>query len=438
MVALLLVTALPQVWGGTKPEWYSGSSVVAADGQVVMDSLRQDRIDLLYLVSTGVLDAKTPDGKRSFQSLLVPEDRKYIDMELAYVQQEIGRGDFNYLAPYYHQFTFASINLPKAQRDSVFRNVSREVCDIFDYYITHVNQGRKFALVGFSQGAMLMVEILKHATKKQLRNMVGAYCMGYGLSKEDLKHRNIVAAKGAEGLGHTVSFNSVMSREATWDVVYNNSATVINPVNWTTTTEPATFDFEGSQVTVTVDKESNQLLVSVPDKTPYHEFMRTNPAFKMAGVHEDNLHHWDLLYYTKMLHDNILWRAGVAKKKTATSESDLGVGMLEPSKKTSAPLSKVSGDDLRATGCMTLLEALWGMIAGVEVYDGDEGIQHVSIRGSRSQNGRAVPLYIVDGREEQHLMNVSLDQVKDVEVLKDGALYGVKGGNGAVIVHLIR
>lgn len=121
-----------------------------------------------------------------------------------------------------------------------------------------------------------------------------------------------------------------------------------------------------------------------------------------------------------------------------TSEPDLGVGMVEPSKKTNSPLSKVTGEDLRETGCMTLLEALSGMMPGVDIYDNDEGIQHVSIRGSRSQNGNVLPLYIVDGHEMPHLMNVSIDQVKDVEVLKDGALYGVKGANGVVIVHLIR
>lgn len=135
----------------------------------------------------------------------------------------------------------------------------------------------------------------------------------------------------------------------------------------------------------------------------------------------------------------VLTACGASKPAAkTTAEADLGVGMLEPSKKTNAPLSKVSGAELRETGCMTLLEALSGMIAGVETYDNDEGIQHVSIRGSRSQSGNVLPLYIVDGHEEPHLMNVSLDQVKDVEVLKDGGIYGVKGANGVVIVHLIR
>lgn len=135
----------------------------------------------------------------------------------------------------------------------------------------------------------------------------------------------------------------------------------------------------------------------------------------------------------------MLASCGASSSTMSTSSSpDLGVVMVEPSKKTNSPMSKVTGEELRETGCMTLLEALSGMMAGVEIYDNEEGIQHVSIRGSRSQNGNVLPLYIVDGHEVQHLMNVSIDEVKDVEVLKDGALYGVKGANGVVIVHLNR
>lgn len=129
--------------------------------------------------------------------------------------------------------------------------------------------------------------------------------------------------------------------------------------------------------------------------------------------------------------------ASTSTTSTTTADADSAPGMLEPSKQSNAPKSTVTGKELRDTGCSTLLEAISGMMNGVEVYDNDEGEQHVSIRGSRSQNGNVLPLYIVDGHEVPNLMSVNLDTVKDVTVLKDGAIYGVKGANGAVIVHLI-
>lgn len=309
--ALLLVgcKASTNVDGGIVPEWYRGSNVVSADGTVCKDSLDKDKIDLLYLVSTNVIEATNDDGTPSYVSHLVDADRKYIDMELDYIGKEIGQGDFNYLAPYYHQYTFTSITLPQAQFAEVYRNVVEEVCGIFDYYMEHVNDGRRFAIVGFSQGSMLALDILKHCRKEQLQNMVGAYLLGYGVNEDDMKCENVVPATGAKGFGHTVSFNSVLSEDATWPFVYNNSATIINPVNWRTDATPASFDFNGDTISVAIDTKKNQLMVTVPDKQPYHEYMNSNPAYKMAGVSEDCLHHWDLLYYTKMIHDNILLRS---------------------------------------------------------------------------------------------------------------------------------
>lgn len=311
MIVCLLTACVMQAMAMREngPEWYRGSSVVADDGTVIMDSLREDGIDLLYFVSTEVMEAKQTDGTTSYCSLLTAADRSFIDAELAFVGSEIGRGDFNYLAPYYHEYTFEALALPKRKFGKVFNGVCSEVRGIFDYYIKNVNNGRRFALVGFSQGAMVVLDILKHSSKKDLQNMVGAYLMGYGVSKRDIKCANVIPATGAEGFGHTVSFNSVLSKEGTWPAVYNSSATVINPVNWQTTTEPATFVFNGDTISVAVDKELNELMVTVPDKQPYYEFMNANPAFGMLNVSPDCLHHWDLLYYTKMLHDNILLRA---------------------------------------------------------------------------------------------------------------------------------
>lgn len=306
---MLLMSCCPKhEIAGTVPEWYSGSNVVDTAGMVIMDSLDKDKIDLLYLVSTEVIDAKTTNGMTSYQSLLTTADRTAIDQELAFIQSEIGRGDFNFLAPYYHQYTFKSITLTEERFDSVYQHVTKEVCDIFDYYIAHINNGRRFAIVGFSQGAMLITDLLKHSTKEQLQNMVGAYLLGYGLSAEDIKHENITPATDATGFGHVVSFNSVLTKDATWPFVYNDAATVINPISWQTTTAPTTFVFQGDTISVAIDKDINELMVTVPDKTPYHDFMNANPAFKMANVSPDCLHHWDLLYYTKQIHDNILLR----------------------------------------------------------------------------------------------------------------------------------
>ena len=155
---------------------------------------------------------------------------------------------------------------------------------------------------------MLVSDILKHFSSEQLHNMVGAYLLGFGLNEKDLTYPNIIPATGEEGFGHTISFNSVMTPEATWPIVYNDAVTAINPVNWRTDDEPATLIFYDDTLSVRLDTTLHELIVTVPDPEPYHEFMNSNPAYQMAGVSPDCLHRWDLLFYSKQIHDNILRR----------------------------------------------------------------------------------------------------------------------------------
>lgn len=64
----------------------------------------------------------------------------------------------------------------------------------------------------------------------------------------------------------------------------------------------------------------------------------------------------------------------------------------------------------------------------------------VSIRGNETFNGQQCALLIVDGKEVSTLSNITPCDVKDISVLKDGstAIYGSRGGNGAVIITLKR
>ncbi len=78
------------------------------------------------------------------------------------MEKNIGQSDFNYIAPYYHQFTFDALSLSIEQSAQEYRKVAAEVCEAFDYYMKHKNQGRRFVLVGFSQGGMLVLDQLKH------------------------------------------------------------------------------------------------------------------------------------------------------------------------------------------------------------------------------------------------------------------------------------
>lgn len=274
------------------------------------DSVSADKIDLFYLVSTDVMTTHDSLGNVLYQAVLNEEERAAIGAEFAYVKKHYSQGDYNFFAPYYHQFNFEAIVLPKEDFAEVYVDVAAEVCQAFDYYMSHLNQGRPFALVGFSQGSMLILDVLKHMTDEQYSQMVGAYMMGYRLAAEDLIYPHIVAAQDETTRGVTVSYNSVMNLDAVWPLVSEGAVEAINPVNWKTDSTPAQFEFLGETLTVAMDEASHQLVVNVPDPTFYHEW-NSNPAFTMAKVHKDCLHHWDLLYYSDKIRENIKVRSGL-------------------------------------------------------------------------------------------------------------------------------
>ncbi len=308
---LLLAVALSALLGcetqtdahTTPTYWESDSAWYTAQDTVI-----PTRIDLLYIVSTDVTSATDASGRKTYRSRLTQEDRRAIGGELAYVETNIGQGDFNYIAPYYHQFTFEAISLPADSFRAEYEKVAAEVCESFDHYMKHINNGRKFALVGFSQGGMLVLDVLKHMTDEQFRRMVAAYAMGYRISADDMKCPRIIPASDEDTPGVTVSFNSVLSTSGIWPFVAGGAAAAINPVNWKTDSTQATFSYKGSLHKVHLDPTTKLLIVET-DKAEEYRQWTDNPMFQSANVSLDCLHHWDLLFYTQYIHDNILKRA---------------------------------------------------------------------------------------------------------------------------------
>lgn len=269
-----------------------------------------NKIDVLYFVSTEVLSAKDNNGNVSWQSTLVPDDVTAMMGEIAWVENNMFYNDFNLSAPFYHQFTFDAIcQLDKDSLDIIYKKVADEAINAFDYYMQHINHGRPFVLAGFSQGAMLTLDILKHMTDSQFSQLVACYTLGYRLSAKNVEHPHIIPAQSDTDCGVVVSFNSVQTTEAIWPLVSEGAVTCINPVNWHTDSNPATFTFDGTTNQVHVDPVHYVLVVNTDSPSYFHDFYKKAPFFLDAGVNINNLHHWDLLFYGSMIHDNALVRA---------------------------------------------------------------------------------------------------------------------------------
>lgn len=257
-------------------------------------------VDAFYIVSTNVVQSFDSQGDEHYMAVLNEDERKVLAVEMDYVQNTIFPDSINYFSPYYHQFTMSSIALPENDFQAIYDSVKNEIFDAFDYYMQTWNDGRRFVIIGFSQGAMMAKELLKHLDSEQYSRLVAAYVIGDGISVEDLNCENIVPAESATDTGVTISFNSVKSPDGVWVPVYENSVTCINPISWTTDATPAYFSFGGQNVTATIDTALNVLIVNDFEK----------PELPFAEVWpEDCLHFYDIQFYNNSLKENVLLRA---------------------------------------------------------------------------------------------------------------------------------
>jgi len=108
--------------------------------------------------------------------------------------------------------------------------------------------------------------------------------------------------------------------------------------------------------------------------------------------------------------------------------------------KVSGALSTVKAADIEKLKPVRAEEALQGRASGVTVIQGGSpgSAPTVTIRGIPSYTGSA-PLVIVDGVQQStaDLNSINASDIESINVLKDAAttaIYGVKGGNGVIVV----
>ncbi len=156
----------------------------------------------------------------------------------------------NVYAPYYRQDNGSPVD-----RLNVIAGIpTTDAVAAFDYYIRHYNHGRPFILVGHSQGATVLGNLLSGYLKDNpdvYRHMVAAYLIGHPVTDTWLAgNPHLKFATGPDDTGVIVSYNTESPGVArgTNPVLYGMDAVpgthilAINPLNWRTDATPAARD----------------------------------------------------------------------------------------------------------------------------------------------------------------------------------------------------
>ena len=192
------------------------------------------RADVFYVAPTCVWDWVNEAGETvHFEDIYNEEQREALrpSLELA---ADIFADSCRFYAPYYRQITLESWMEGEDTVNARFPYAMADVERAFDYYCTHLNEGRPFILAGFSQGGKAVVELLKRMPEEVYGRLVAAYAIGYKISREELAmYPNLRAAQDSTDTGVVICYNSVADVEAICPVLAPSDV-CINPLNWRT------------------------------------------------------------------------------------------------------------------------------------------------------------------------------------------------------------
>ena len=274
---------------------------------------RQGDADIFYIISTETGDYPSADGSMCHyadtyaDSLRLPmlSEMEGVDTLLS--------GKLNFYTPYYRQCSlqsFMSDSLASKRMQLPIADVRRS----FAYYLKYMNQGRPFILCGFSQGALIALELVREMDDETYRRMVAAYIIGTSISQEMLNDcPRIRPAQRADDTDVTICYNSVHDASC---ALWPRSAFAINPVNWQTDDTEATLMTEPTPLLpvdqqkkdtlkVHLDTASNLLFVSGYTATDY--------VLPLIGC-EGNYHSREIWLYRDQLRENMQKRVSAFRK----------------------------------------------------------------------------------------------------------------------------
>lgn len=271
--------------------------------------------DVFYVYPTLVADKNVPlmQWNEKTKSKTIPFARAQLSGLLK---------DANVYAPFVRQLEYframedlkkQDFGTPARSHESMLIGMLDSV-EAFRYYLTNLNRGRPYILLGHSQGAMDLAIVLASVPEISVqRGFVGAYLLGVVFPNPQDGIAGHPFAAGADDLGVIITWNT-QSKDAEASVFAGKGHACINPLNWKTTSEPASamdnpgarlYDYTNQTIEYIphycgayIDLEKS-VLVADPPKSKW-----TENAIMGKGVY----HQYDVYFFYDAMMQNIRLR----------------------------------------------------------------------------------------------------------------------------------
>lgn len=271
---------------------------------------RHHAADVFYIISTEIGDTMMPDNTVYHHADTYADwARTPMYSEMIGVDTLIS-GPLNFYTPYYRQCSLQSF-MNDSTLEARFPVAVSDVKKAFDYFLKNLNDGRPFVLAGFSQGAMIMLELLKEMDATTYHRMIAAYALGTNITKETLAQTNyFVPASGESDTGVTICYNSVRDVNAVIHGLGDNNEISINPVNWKVDDTPAVLITEPTPLLPIDQQEKDTMTVRLDPNTHLllvDGYTATDYILPLIGK-EGNYHSREIWLYRDQLRENIFRR----------------------------------------------------------------------------------------------------------------------------------
>lgn len=309
-----MLAAIQTLCGMTMVSCFSGSKKSTGDVPIAPDysdstqwyvTNRQAAADIFYIISTETGDYPLPSGEVCHYADTYRDSlRAPLYGEMLGVDTLVS-GQLNFFSPYYRQCSlqsFESDSLALARMPLAVDDVRRA----FKYYLEHKNSGHPFILAGFSQGAQIMLELLKEMDDDTYKRMIAAYAIGITIEETG---PHIVPAKGADDTGVTICYNSVRDTGCVMPG-WEKSCVAINPVNWRTDSTRALLITEPSPLLPVAEQKKDTMTVHLDTGTGLlivEGFTAQDYVLPLLGV-EGNYHTREIWLYRDQLRENMTLR----------------------------------------------------------------------------------------------------------------------------------
>ena len=247
-------------------------------------------------------------------------NEKYRKSFLGAINMELGIYDdvARIYAPYYRQATFPVYNLSKEEQEKYLSLAYDDVKNAFIYYADHTEASRPLILAGFSQGADLIIRLMKDLfdEPKYQKRLAAAYAIGWKLTEDEVEeYPHLIPAMSETDTGVIVTFNSEDKDITNSLIVSEDEKTyAINPLNWKTTSEIADKSLNKGACFTDYSGNINEEILNltgayIDEKRGTLKVTDIKPEDYPGKLFDDGIYHlYDYQFFFRNLQENVAKR----------------------------------------------------------------------------------------------------------------------------------